>query len=173
MTTTPAAGLASGMGQAGQCPKGFFPELRASHCSLLLTKSQFRGQKQQSPRMAALPFLCLALSYISEKQQLPLLSSLQNLSLGMTPAGRTSVLEAPKTREALCVEGPLGEAQPFPRCSKGSKGKLTQHVSDRSIRPKLVYLRGEQTVSFRLAHFWQTSPRKTLINFSSLKFRGH
>lgn len=88
-------------------------------------------------------------------------------------AERRSLTEAPKTREALCVEGPLGEAQPFPGCSKGSKGKLTQHVSDRSIRPKLVYLRGEQTVSFRFAHFWQTSPWKTLINFSSLKFRGH
>ena len=77
-------------------------------------------------------------------------------------------------RGTLCGVAP-GRSTPFPGCSvsKGSTGTLTQHVSDRSIRPKLVHPRGEQTVSFRFAHFWQMSPLKSLINFSSFKFRGH
>lgn len=100
-----------------------FPELRASHCSLLLTKSQFWRPKAAKSKDGGPPFsLPPSFPCISEKQQLLLLSSLQNLSLGMTQQGGPLSWRPPRPERHSVWRGPWGKHSHFPDALREVRG---------------------------------------------------
>ena len=130
-TTTPAAGQASGMAQAGQCPKGFFLTWGpvAAPSSWQNPNSEAKSSEVQGWRpwtwftaASCSPF-SLPHSFLHlQKEVVPCLevlrgflpgydSSRANLRLG----GRSkNTNQAPKTREGLWVQWPLGKHCHFP-----------------------------------------------------------